>query len=162
MGNVKPIWSRELPSGFPSFDSTETAKTRTCSPSAPTSVTVLKDSAKRYFLSFVVKVEPIQIDAKNQSIGIDLGIKTFAVMSDGTKAESPNYSNLDRKIPKLQEKLARQPSYSKCKNATRIRIAKLHHKIADIRQDFLQKLSTKVVNENQVIKPFATGLITHR
>jgi putative transposase len=133
IGNVKPIWSRELPS-------------------APSSVTVIKDCAHRYFLSFVVEeVEPIQSDAKNQSIGIDLGIKTFAVMSDGIKAESPNYSSLDRKIRKLQKKLARQPKGSKLRNETRIRIAKLHHKIADTRKDFLHKLSTKIVSENQAI-----------
>lgn len=132
IGNVKPIWSRELPS-------------------APTSVTALKDCAGRYFLSFVVEVEPVQADAKNQSIGIDLGIKTFATMSDGTKAESPNYSRLDRKIRQLQKQLARQPKDSKRRNKTRIRIAKLHNKIADTRQDFLHKLSTKTVKENQLI-----------
>lgn len=132
IGNVKPIWSRRLPS-------------------EPSSVTVIKDCANRYFLSFVVEVEPIQIDAKNQSIGIDLGIKTFAVMSDGTKAESPNYSILDKRIRKLQKKLARQPKESKRRNVTRIRIAKLHNQIADTRKDFLHKLSTKVVSENQAI-----------
>ncbi|OBQ32581.1 MAG: transposase, partial [Anabaena sp. CRKS33] len=57
IGNVKPIWSRELPS-------------------SPSSVIVIKDCANRYFLSFVVEVKPVNIDAKNQSIGIDLGIKT--------------------------------------------------------------------------------------
>ncbi len=108
IGNVKPIWSRVLPS-------------------APSSVTVIKDCANRYFFSFVVEVEPIQTDAKNQSIGIDLGIKTFAVMSDGTKAESPSYSTLDRRIRKLQKKLARQPKDSKRRNITRIRIARLHN-----------------------------------
>ncbi|WP_026733171.1 RNA-guided endonuclease InsQ/TnpB family protein [Fischerella sp. PCC 9605] len=132
IGNVKPIWSRKLPS-------------------TPTSVTVIKDCANRYFLSFVVEVERIQFDAKNQSIGIDLGIKTFAVMSDGSKVESPKYSALDRKIRKLQKKLARQPKVSKRRNRTRIRIAKLHNKIADTRKDFLHKLSTKVVSENQAI-----------
>ncbi|MEI2579519.1 RNA-guided endonuclease InsQ/TnpB family protein [Scytonema sp. PRP1] len=132
IGNVKPIWSRELPS-------------------APSSLTVIKDCANRYFLSFVVEVEPVQIDAKNQSIGIDLGIKTFAVMSNGEKAESPGYSKLDRKIRKLQKKLARQPKDSKRRNKTRIQIAKLHNQIADTRKDFLHKLSTKVVSENQVI-----------
>ena len=59
-------------------------------PSEPTSVTVIKDCANRYFLSFVVEIEPIQTKADNSSIGIDLGIKTFAVMSNGEKAESPS------------------------------------------------------------------------
>jgi putative transposase len=132
IGEISPIWSRELPS-------------------SPSSVTVIKDCANRYFLSFVVEVELIQIDAKNQSIGIDLGINTFAVMSNGEKAESPDYSKLDRRIRKLQKKLARQPKESKRRNVTRIRIAKLHNQIADTRKDFLHKLSTKVVSENQTI-----------
>ncbi|BAY43950.1 transposase [Scytonema sp. HK-05] len=99
----------------------------------------------------MVEIEPIHNEAKNQSISIDLGIKTFAVMSDGTKAEGPKYSALDRKIRKLQKKLARQPKDSKHRNLTRIRIAKLHNQIADTRKDFLHKLSTKVVSENQAI-----------
>ncbi|AMW28343.1 transposase [Arthrospira platensis FACHB-971] len=132
IGNIKPIWSRELPS-------------------APSSVTVIKDGANRYFLSFVVEVEPIQVEAKNQSIGIDLGIKTFAVMSNGEKAFSPDYSKADCQIRKLQKKLARQQKDSKRRNRTRIQIAKLHNQIADTRQDFLHKLSTKLVRENQTI-----------
>jgi putative transposase len=132
IGNVKPIWSRELPS-------------------VPSSVTIIKDCEERYFLSFVVEVEPINIDAKHISVGIDLGIKTFAVMSDGTKGFSPNYKALDRKVRKLQKKLARQQKDSKRRNKTRIQIAKTHNQIADTRKDFLHKLSTKIVSENQTI-----------
>lgn len=132
IGIVNPIWSRELPS-------------------EPSSVTVIKDCANRYFLSFVVEIQSIQSEGKNPSIGIDLGIKTFAVMSNGEKAESPSYKKLDRNVRKLQRKLARQPKDSKRRNVTRIRIAKLHNRIADTRKDFLHKLSTKIVNENQVI-----------
>ena len=132
IGIVKPIWSRQLPS-------------------EPSSVTVIKDCAHRYFLSFVVEVEPIQTKADNPSIGIDLGIKTFAVMSNCEKAESPNYKELDRKIRKLQRKLARQPKDSKRREITRIKIAKLHNRITGARKDLLHKLSTKIVNENQVI-----------
>jgi putative transposase len=120
-------------------------------PSEPSSVTVIKDCANRYFLSFVLEIEPVQSEAKNPSIGIDLGIKTFAVMSNGEKAQSPSYKKLDRKVRKLQRKLARQPKDSRRRNLTRIRIAKLHNHIADTRKDFLHKLSTKIVNENQVI-----------
>jgi len=132
IGVVKPIWSRKLPT-------------------SPTSVTVIKDCANRYFLSFVVEVEPVSVDAENQSIGIDLGIKTFAVMSNGEKAVSPNYKTLDRKVRKLQRKLARQHKDSNRRHKTRIQIAKTHNKIADTRKDFLHKLSTKVVSENQTI-----------
>lgn len=132
IGNVKPIWTRELPS-------------------APSSITVIKDCEERYFLSFVVDVEPVSLDAKNQSIGIDLGIKTFALMSNGEKAQSPNYTHIDCNIRKLQRKLARQQKGSNRRNKIRIRIAKKHNKIADTRKDFLHKLSTKVVSENQTI-----------
>ena len=132
IGIVKPIWSRELPS-------------------EPSSVTIIKDCANRYFLSFVVEVEPISIDANNQSVGIDLGIKTFAVMSNGEKAVSPCYKALDSKVRKLQRKLARQQKDSNRRRKTRIQIAKRHHQIADTRKDFLHKLSTKVVSENQTI-----------
>jgi len=133
IGNLKPIWSRELPS-------------------APSSVTVIKDCANRYFLSFVVEIKPIHISVdKNQSIGIDLGLKTFAVMSNGEKAASPDYSRNDRKIRQLQKKLARQQKDSNRRTKTRIQIAKLHNSIADTRKDFLHKLSTKIVRENQTI-----------
>ncbi|MFY7805317.1 MAG: RNA-guided endonuclease InsQ/TnpB family protein, partial [Limnoraphis robusta] len=132
IGVVKPIWSRKLPT-------------------SPTSVTVIKDCANRYFLSFVVEVEPVSVDVENQSIGIDLGIKTFAVMSNGEKAVSPNYKALDRKVRKLQRKLARQHKDSNRRHKTRIQVAKTHNKIADTRKDFLHKLSTKVVSENQTI-----------
>ncbi|MEZ2300620.1 MAG: RNA-guided endonuclease InsQ/TnpB family protein [Microcoleus sp.] len=132
IGIVNPIWSRKLPS-------------------EPSSVTVTKDCANRYFLSFVVELQPELVEAKNPSIGIDLGIKTFAVMSNGDRAESPSYKKLDRKVRKLQRKLARQPKDSRRRNVTRIRIAKLHNQIADTRKDELHKFSTKIVNENQVI-----------
>jgi len=132
IGDLQPIWSRELPN-------------------SPSSITVIKDCANRYLLSFVVEVEPIYVEAKNQNIGIDLGIKTFAVMSNSKKAFSPDYSNTDRKIRKLQRKLARQQKDSKRRKLTRVRIAKLHNKTADTRKDSLHKLSTKLVSENQTI-----------
>ncbi|MCC5670438.1 transposase [Nostoc sp. CHAB 5784] len=132
IGTIKPIWSRELPS-------------------QASSCTVIKDCANSYFLSFVVEVEPEQIQAKDQSVGIDLGIKTFATMSNGEKIQAPNYSTLDRKIRKLQRKLARQQSCSNRRNKTRLITAKLHNQVSDIRKDFLHKLSTKIVNDNQVI-----------
>lgn len=132
IGIVNPVWSRGLPSD-------------------PSSVTVIKDCANRYFLSFVVEINPIISEAKHMSIGIDLGIKTFAVMSNGEKAESPDYKRLDRKLRSTQKKLARQPKDSKRREVTRVRVANLYNRIADKRKDFLHKLSTKVVSENQVI-----------
>lgn len=132
VGNLSPIWSRELPSD-------------------PSSVTVIKDAANRYFLSFVVEIEPVHVDAKNQSIGIDLGIKTFAAMSNGEIVKSPDYSRLDKRLRRKQKQLARQVKGSKRREKTRLQIAKLHNQISDKRSDFLHKLSTKVVRENQSI-----------
>lgn len=146
IGNLKPIWSRVLPS-------------------EPSSVTVIKDCANRYFLSFVTEVEASSIDANNQSVGIDLGIKIFAVMSNGEKAKSPDYSKMDRKIRKLQRQLARQHQGSKRRNQTRMVIAKRHSQISDTRKDFLHKLSTKVVSENQTIileDLHVSGLVKNR
>ena len=132
IGNVSPIWSRKLPS-------------------EPSSVTVIKDCANRYFLSFVVDIKPINLTPINLSIGLDLGLKTFAVFSDGTQVKSPDSSAAERKISQLQRQLARQQKDSKRRNKTRLKIAKLQNKIADTRSDFLHKLSTKVVKENQLI-----------
>ena len=132
IGDVSPIWSRELSS-------------------EPSSVTVIKDAANRYFLSFVVEIEPVQVDAKNQSIGIDLGIKTFAAMSNGEMVKSPDYSKLDKRLRRKQKQLARKVKSSRRREKTRLQIAKLHNEISDIRKDFLHKLSTRVVHENQVI-----------
>jgi putative transposase len=133
IGDVSPVWSRDLPS-------------------PPSSVTVIKDVANRYFLSFVVEIEPVQIEAKNHSVGIDLGIKTFASMSDGEAVKSPIYAKLDRRIRRLQRKqMRRQIKGSKRRQKTLLQVAKLHTRISDTRKDFLHKLSTRVVNDNQVV-----------
>jgi putative transposase len=132
IGCVKTKWSRPLPS-------------------EPTSVTVIKDRAGRYFLSFVVEVNPEFKPAPNPSVGIDLGLKTFAVFSNGEKAKSPDYSKLDRKVRRAQRKLSRRIKGSKRRERMRLKVAKLKRQQRDIRKDFLHKLSTKVVNNNQVI-----------
>lgn len=103
------------------------------------------------FARFVVEINPVRIEPKSQSIGIDLGIQTFAVLSNGTQVKGPDYSKPDRKIRKLQRKLARQQKDSNRRNKTRIRIAKQHNKITDKRTDELHKLSTKIVSENQTV-----------
>ena len=70
IGKVKIVWSRPLPS-------------------EPSSVTVIKDSSDRYFLSFVVEVMPEKLPDNGKSVGIDLGIETIATMSDGEKVKGP-------------------------------------------------------------------------
>ncbi|WP_287523928.1 transposase [Okeania sp. SIO2C2] len=58
-------------------------------PAAPSSVTIIKDSANRYFLSFVVEIIPETLAHTDNSVGIDLGISTFATLSNGTKIDAP-------------------------------------------------------------------------
>ena len=132
IGRIKTKWSRPLPS-------------------EPSSVTVIKDTAGRYFLSFVVEVQPETKLASNPAVGIDLGIKVFAALSTGERVASPSYSKLDRKIRRSQRKLSRRSKTSKRRERMRLKVAKLKAKLRDIRKDFLHKLSTKVINENQVI-----------
>jgi putative transposase len=132
IGNIKTKWSRPLAA-------------------EPSSVTVIKDRAGRYFLSFVVEIQPQSKPAKNESVGIDLGIKTFAVLSTGEKVDSPDYSRLERQIRRAQRKLSRRQKGSHRRGVMRLRVARLKAKQADARKDFLHKFSTKVVNENQVI-----------
>jgi putative transposase len=134
IGKLKIVWSRILPS-------------------VPSSVTIIKDSANRYFLSFVVEVSPSFPKATKEAVGIDLGITTFATLDDGTKIDAPKplKKNL-RKLRKLQKALSRQTDKnSKRRERQRLKIAKLHAKIKDIRTDFLHKLSTKLVIDNQVV-----------
>jgi putative transposase len=132
IGRVKVKWSRALPS-------------------TPSSVTVIKDCCDRYFLSFVVEVEPKIAFPLRDAIGVDLGIKTFASLSTGERVQSPGYERLKRKIKRLQRRLARQQRGSNRRAATCLRIAKLNAKIRDIRKDFLHKLSTRLVRDNQAV-----------
>lgn len=132
IGCIKTKWSRPLPS-------------------EPSSVTVIKDTSGRYFLSFVVEVQPEIKPTLNPAIGIDLGLKVFAACSDGYRATSPNYKKLDRKVRSAQRKLSRRSRTSRRRERMRLRVAKLKAKLRDTRKDFLHKLSTKVINENQVI-----------
>ncbi len=132
IGCIKTKWSRPLPS-------------------EPSSVTVIKDRGGRYFLSFVVEVEPLFKPAQNPAIGIDLGIKTFAALSNGEKVSSPDYSSVERKIRRSQRNLSRRQKDSRRRERMRLRVARLKAKLRDTRKDFLHKLSTKVVIDNQVI-----------
>ena len=129
---LKVKWSRELPS-------------------EPSSVTIIKDRANRYFLSFVVDVEPEIISAKNESIGIDLGVNIFATLSSSEKVYAPDYSKLERKIRRTKRVLSRRKKGSKRRELTRVKLAKLTSKLARVRKDFLDKLSTRLAKENQII-----------
>ncbi|WP_202224806.1 RNA-guided endonuclease TnpB family protein [Okeania sp. KiyG1] len=133
IGKLKIVWSRDLPA-------------------APSSVTVIKDSANRYFLSFVVETCAEILPQTENSVGIDLGIKTFATLSDGTKVDAPKpLKKRIKKYRKLSKSLSNKTRGSNRYEKARLRIAKFHAKLKDTRTDFLHKLSTKIICENQTI-----------
>ncbi len=86
---------------------------------------IIRNTAGQYHASFVVEISPINIEPLRPSIGVDLGIKTFAFLSTGDRVESPGYNRLDRKTRRFQRKLARQVKGSKRRAKTRLRLAKL-------------------------------------
>lgn len=98
-----------------------------------------------------MEVQPEINLAANQSVGIDLGLSIFAAMSNGEKAFAPSYKKLDQKIRRAQRRFSRRKKGSKRRELMRVKIAKLKAKETNTRKDFLHKLSTKVVSENQAI-----------
>ncbi|NEO53123.1 MAG: IS200/IS605 family element transposase accessory protein TnpB [Okeania sp. SIO3B5] len=133
IGKLKIVWSRKLPA-------------------PPSSVTIIKDSANRYFLSFVVETCAKTLPHTDNSVGIDLGIKTFATFSDGTKVDAPKpLKKRIKKYRKLSKSLSKKTFGSKRYEKARLRVAKLHAKLKDTRTDFLHKLSTEIIRENQTI-----------
>ena len=115
-------------------------------------VTVSKTKSNKYFVSILCDVDIQELPKIDKKVGVDLGIKTFAVCSDGYKEENPKYlRKAEKRLAKLQKDLARKEYNSKNYHKNRIMIAKLHEKIANQRMDFLQKFSTKLIRENQSI-----------
>ena len=118
----------------------------------PTTVTVSKDSAHRYFVSFSVEEEIPQLPETNEQVAIDLGIKDVIVSSKGFASGNPKYySKYQKKLAKLQKCLAKKQKGSKNRDKARLKVAKLHAKIADCRKDFLNKLTIRLIRENQVV-----------
>ncbi|MBL3669709.1 transposase [Streptomyces sp. M2CJ-2] len=137
IGEVRVRWSRPLP----------------C---VPSSVTVVKDAAGRYFASFVIDTDPAadakRMLASDQAVGIDLGLTHFAVLSDGTKIDSPRFlRRAEKKLKKAQRELSRKQKGSKNREKARRKVARAHAKVADARRDFHHQLSTKVIRENQTV-----------
>uniref|UniRef100_UPI003EB7C3C5 RNA-guided endonuclease InsQ/TnpB family protein n=1 Tax=Paraburkholderia terrae TaxID=311230 RepID=UPI003EB7C3C5 len=128
-------WSRTLPKG-----------------AKPTTVTVSKDTAGRYHVSILCDDAVPAKRTANGQIGIDLGLTHFAILSSGEKIGAPNtFRKYENKLAKLQRRLAKKQKGSVRRAKAKLTVAKLHAKVADVRRDFLHKLSTRLINENQVI-----------
>ena len=116
------------------------------------SATISKTPSNQYYISILVDTENIQLPKNDNKIGIDLGLKEFAVCSNGDRFDNPkNLRKFEKKLSKLQKDLSRKQKGSNNRYKARLKVAKLHQKIANQRKDFLQKLSTKIISENQVI-----------
>jgi len=115
--------------------------------------TVSKTCTGKYFVSILVETKMEHLPKINKQIGIDLGIKTFATTSDKTIIENPKHlKKSEKQLAFLQRELSRKKKGSSNRNKMRLKVSKLHEKIANQRKDFLHKLSSKLINENQVIK----------
>ncbi|MET8505589.1 RNA-guided endonuclease TnpB family protein [Streptomyces sp. NPDC004787] len=121
-------------------------------PSTPSTVTVVKDSAGRYFASFVVETTPEALPETHNIVGIDLGLTHFVILSDGTKIDSPRFlRRAEKKLKKAQQDLCRKAKGSKNRAKARIKVARAHARTADARREFHHQLSTKIIRENQAV-----------
>ncbi|MFI5645366.1 RNA-guided endonuclease InsQ/TnpB family protein [Kitasatospora sp. NPDC051705] len=139
IGNLEVRWSRPLPA-------------------TPTSVTVTKDAADRYWASFVVETAPhITADLDfggdlDAETGIDLGLTHFAVLSDGKKIDAPKFlRQAERKLKRMQQALSRCAKGSNNRAKARRKVARQHARVADRRRDWHHKESTRLVRDNQAL-----------
>jgi putative transposase len=133
VGDVPVRWSRPLPS-------------------APSSVTLIKDAAGRYFASFVIMTEPVPLPESESVVGIDLGLAHFAVQSDGRKIASPRFlRRAEKKLRRAQRSLSRKQEGSRNQKRARGRVARVHARVTDARREFHHQLSTALIRENQAI-----------
>jgi putative transposase len=132
VGDIEVRWSRDLPS-------------------EPSSVTVILDAAGRYFASFVVETDSTLSPAVAE-VGIDLGLTHFAALSDGRKVASPKFlRRAERKLRRLQRAHSRRADGSANREKARVRVARAHARVADMRRDFHHKVSTAIIRDNQAV-----------
>ena len=133
IGDIEVRWCRDLPSD-------------------PSSVTVIRDCAGRYFASFAVATGPGTLPAAEQATGIDLGLTHFAVLSDGRKVASPRFlRRAEKKLRQAQRSLSRKQKGSRNRARARGKVARAHAQVADARREFHHQLSTALIRENQAV-----------
>lgn len=134
IGDVSVRWSRDLPS-------------------PPSSVTVILDAAGRYHASFVVDIgDPEPLPPVEAEVGIDLGLVSFAVCSNGKVINNPRYlRKAEARLRRAQQSLSRKEKGSANRAKDRVKVARAHARVADARKDFLHKASTELIRENQAV-----------
>ncbi|MGN9781444.1 RNA-guided endonuclease InsQ/TnpB family protein [Nonomuraea sp. ZG12] len=129
------VWSRPLPEG-----------------AEPSTVTVSKDAAGRWFVSLLCeeKIAPLPPVAAN--VGIDAGLNHLLTLSTGEKISNPRHERRDRrKLAEAQRALARKEKGSANRVKAKAKVARAHARITDRRRDFLHKVTTRLVRENQTL-----------
>jgi putative transposase len=135
IGDVEVRWSRELPSD-------------------PSSVTVIKDVAGRYFCSFVVEAEGKslpELDVEKTDTGIDLGLSTCAVLRGRRIATPKFFRRAERKLKRARRKPSRAQKGSNNRRKAKLAVAKVHARIADRRSDFIEQETTRITRESQAV-----------
>ena len=129
------VWSRSLPEG-----------------TVPSTVTVSQDAAGRWFVSLLCEDAITPAPATPNVVGIDAGLTSLVTLSTGEKISNPKFEKQDRaRLAKAQRDLARKAVGSKNRAKARIKVARVHARVADRRRDHLHKVSTRLVRENQTI-----------
>lgn len=133
--SLKIVWHRKIPKN-----------TRI------TSISVSKDNSDRYFVSLFLEEEVSFLPTNDNIVGIDLGLEDFVVFSSGEKVKAPKIlRKYQSKLALLQRRLVKKQKESRRRNIARLKVAKIHKRIANKRSDFLHKLSTRIIRENQTI-----------
>ena len=128
-------WSRPLPEGC-----------------KPTTVTVTRDRANRYFVSILVEQDIKPLPHVDKMVGLDLGLTSMVVLSTGESVGNPKFFDRDeQKLAKAQRRLAKKQKGGKNMGKARLKVARIHARIADRRRDYQHKLSSRIVRENQVV-----------
>ncbi|WP_017302699.1 RNA-guided endonuclease InsQ/TnpB family protein [Spirulina subsalsa] len=138
---------------FPKLGAIKANLHRLCDGQVKT-VTLSRTQTGKYFASILFETNEPELTAKTEgkAVGVDLGLKHFAVTSDGQKIASPkHFRKHERNLRRKQQKLSRKQKGSNSRNKARRLVARAYEKVSNARQDFLHKLSRKIVNENQVI-----------
>jgi len=118
----------------------------------PTTVTVSKDTASRYFVSLLVEEDIALLPVVNATVGVDVGVKDVAVLSTGERTGNHRHTaKFAEKLAKAQKCLAKKQKGSANRRKAKLKVARIHAKIADVRRDFTHKLTTTLIRKNQVI-----------
>jgi putative transposase len=116
------------------------------------SATISRNTTGKFYISILTEEQQITLPTSTKQVGIDLGITTYATLSDGNKIDNPRIlKQYEEKLAIEQQRLSKKKKGSNNYHKQQTKVAKVHEKITNVRKDFQQKLSTTIINENQVI-----------